>query len=55
MHIAPKSVSQLQGRYNQACMTQQKPQRGQLFRRQVNRGPPAQKRSIGFQPEAGKR
>ena len=40
MHIAPESLAQLQRGDNAAGMSQQKPQRGQFFRRQMNRSSP---------------
>jgi len=55
MHIAPQNLAQLQRGHNAAGISQQKPQRGQFFRRQMNRSITAQKRSIGFQAEARKR
>ena len=55
MHIAPKSLAQLQRSDDAAGIGKQQLERRQLFRGQVNRCFPAQKRTVGFQAEARKR
>jgi len=55
VHIGPQGLVELHGGNDLPGMSQQEPERGQLFGREVKRSFSAEESAIGFEPEAGKR